>query len=281
MAQPKSSTTTNYTRYSEWMTNSLYNTKDTKYHYDYSLVFEAMMDTYLAYHDETDSQLQADKVLTSVNKYITTINNGTDYKKACQQSKGVWSTQLDYVRPLRFFMRYHRLFPDTQLSNYSTIIRYVLKYMSDGTFERLTYDDLYVKPSKLSKTYTPWEHKSSYNQQVWLDGTFMGLPFYTLAGPEQNAQKAGDYFTDAANQLQWVDVLTYDADKNLWRHAYDNTKKQGWATKTFYWPYADEEAKDRTSGRSAHAWARAVGWYAMACMEVMDNMRACHISESA
>ena len=280
MAQPQSSKTTNYTRYSEWMANSLYNTKDTKYHYDYSLVFEAMMDTYLAYHNDTKSQLKDDKVLNSVNTYITNINNGTEYKKACQQSKGAWSTQLDYVRPLRFFMRYHRHFPDTELKNYSTIRDYVLKYMSDGTFERLTYKDLYVKPSNLSKTYTPWEHKSTYNQQVWLDGTFMGLPFYTLAGPEKNAEKTDDYFTDAANQLLWVDTLTYDSDKNLWRHAYDNTKKQGWATKDFYWPYADEEAQDKISGRSAHAWARAMGWYAMACMEVMDNMQACKISPS-
>lgn len=280
MAQPNSSTTTNYTRYSEWMVNSLYNTTENTYHYDYSLVFEAMMDTYLAYHNDAASQLDATNVLKSVNSYITNINKHTDYKKACQQSKGAWNTQLDYVRPLRFFMRYHRLFPKTELSKYSAIRDYVLNYMSDGTFERLTYDDLYVKPSNLSKTYTPWEHKSSYNQQVWLDGTFMGLPFYTLAGPEQNAEKTADYFTDAANQLLWVDALTYDSGKNLWRHAYDNTKKQGWATKDFCWPYADEEALDKTSGRSAHAWARAMGWYAMACMEVMDNMQACKISPS-
>lgn len=280
MAQPKSSTTTSYTRYSEWMANSLCNTKTT-YHYDISLVFEAMMDTYLTYHDDADTKLKADDVLNSVNSYIKIINEGSEYESACKKDKkGNWSTQLDYVRPLRFFMRYHRLFPDIELSKYSTIRDYVLKYMSDGTFERLTYKDLYVKSSGLSDKYTPWEHKSSYNQQVWLDGTFMGLPFYTLAGPEKNAEKTDDYFTDAANQLLWVDALTYDSDKNLWRHAYDNTKKQGWATKKFAWPYADEEARDKTSGRSAHAWARAMGWYAMACMEVMDNMQACKISTS-
>ena len=280
MAQPQSSKTTNYTRYSEWMANSLCDTKTT-YHYDISLVFEAMMDTYLTYHDDADTKLKADDVLNSVNSYIKIINEGSEYESACKKDKkGNWSTQLDYVRPLRFFMRYHRLFPDIELSKYSTIRDYVLKYMSDGTFERLTYKDLYVKTSGLSKTYTPWEHKSSYNQQVWLDGTFMGLPFYTLAGPEKNAEKTADYFTDAANQLLWVDALTYDSDKNLWRHAYDNTKKQGWATKKFAWPYADEEARDKTSGRSAHAWARAMGWYAMACMEVMDNMQACNISPS-
>ena len=280
MAQPESSTTTSYTRYSEWMANSLYNTKDTKYHYDYSLVFEAMMDTYLAYHNDADTKLDATNVLNSVNNYITTIDGGNDYKNAYQKKDGSKSTQLDYVRPLHFYMRYHKLFPKTTLNKYDEIISNVLNHMSDGTFERLTYKDLYVKPSNLSKTYTPWEHKSSYNQQVWLDGTFMGLPFYTLAGPEQNAEKTADYFTDAANQLLWVDTLTYDSDKNLWRHAYDNTKKQGWATKKFAWPYADEEAKDTKSGRSAHAWARAMGWYAMACMEVMDNMQACNISTS-
>lgn len=276
MAQPQSSTTTSYTRYSEWMANSLYNTKDTKYHYDYSLVFEAMMDTYLTYHNDAASKLDATNVLNRVNTYITNINDGSEYESACKKG----DTQLDYVRPLRFFMRYHKLFPKTELSNYIKIRDYVLKCMSDGTFERLTYKDLYVKSSGLSDKYTPWEHKSTYNQQVWLDGTFMGLPFYTLAGPEQNAEKADDYFTDAANQLLWVDALTYDSDKNLWRHAYDNTKQQGWATKDFYWPYADEEAQDKISGRSAHAWARAMGWYAMACMEVMDNMQACKISPS-
>lgn len=276
MAQPESSTTTSYTRYSEWMANSIYNTKDTKYHYDYSLVFEAMMDTYLTYHNDANSKLDATNVLNRVNTYITNINDGSEYESACKKG----DTQLDYVRPLRFFMRYHKLFPKTELSNYIKIRDYVLKCMSDGTFERLTYKDLYVKSSGLSDKYTPWEHKSTYNQQVWLDGTFMGLPFYTLAGPEQNAEKTDDYFTDAANQLLWVDTLTYDSDKNLWRHAYDNTKKQGWATKDFYWPYADEEAQDKISGRSAHAWARAMGWYAMACMEVMDNMQACKISPS-
>lgn len=279
MAQPESSKTTNYTRYSEWMANSLYNTKTT-YHYDISLVFEAMMDTYLTYHNDANSKLDATNVLNRVNNYITTIDGGNDYKNAYQKKDGSKSTQLDYVRPLRFYMRYHKLFPKTTLNKYDEIISNVLNHMSDGTFERLTYKDLYVKPSNLSKTYTPWEHKSTYNQQVWLDGTFMGLPFYTLAGPEKNAEKTDDYFTDAANQLLWVDTLTYDSDKNLWRHAYDNTKKQGWATKDFYWPYADEEAQDKISGRSAHAWARAMGWYAMACMEVMDNMQACKISTS-
>ncbi len=279
MAQPESSTTTSYTRYSEWMANSLCDTKTT-YHYDYSLVFEAMMDTYLAYHNDANSKLDATNVLNSVNNYITTIDGGNDYKNAYQKKDGSKSTQLDYVRPLRFYMRYHKLFPKTTLNKYDEIISNVLNHMSDGTFERLTYDDLYVKPSNLSKTYTPWEHKSTYNQQVWLDGTFMGLPFYTLAGPEQNAEKTADYFTDAANQLLWVDALTYDSGKNLWRHAYDNTKQQGWATKQFAWPYAEEEAQDTISGRSAHAWARAMGWYAMACMEVMDNMQACNISTS-
>ncbi|MDY4626128.1 MAG: hypothetical protein SO442_05925, partial [Prevotella sp.] len=137
MAQPKSSTTTSYTRYSEWMANSLYDTKDTKYHYDYSLVFEAMMDTYLTYHNDANSKLDATNVLNSVNNYITTIDGGNDYKNAYQKKDGSKSTQLDYVRPLRFYMRYHKLFPKTTLNKYDEIISNVLNHMSDGTFERL------------------------------------------------------------------------------------------------------------------------------------------------
>lgn len=268
--QPATAKTTSYTRYSEWMSNSLYNSAPTDYHYDYSLLYEAMMDTYLAYKNDASTKLETANVKKEIDTYAATCASSSNYGKSYNKSKA----QLDYVRPLHFFIRYNKNIQSVK--NYTTALSTVLGYMEDGTkFERLKN----LKDDKLNTSYTPWEHKSTYPQQVWLDGTFMGLPFYTLAGPELNAGKASTYFADAASQLSWVDKLTYDSDKNLWRHAYDNyhgtSNSAGWADgKLFCWPHTQAEADAETNGRSAHAWARALGWYAMACMEVLDNMKA-------
>lgn len=263
-AQPKTAATTSYTRYSEWMSYSMSQLSTfteghawNLYRYDNSVLFDAMMDTWLATADTTTSAMKA--VKKRVDGYASAINSDTkNYTKS--------SSQLDYVRPMHFQIRYHQNFPKVTLSNYDTQVKKVVSNLSN--FTRLTYSNLKSKSSSLSSTYTPWQHKSDYAQQVWLDGTFMGLPVYTLA--------ESSHFDDAVSQMQWVDMLTYDSDSKLYRHAYDNDHDEGWSTGDFYWYYSDAEksAVSKTDGRSAHAWARAVGWYAMACMELMDNMDA-------
>lgn len=265
VSEPSSASTTSFTRYSEWMSYSMSQlstfTESHKwnlYRYDNSVLFDAMMDAYLTNTaDQSTNEMKA--VKKRVDDYASAINDNTkDYATS--------SSQLDYVRPMHFQIRYHQNFPSVPLSNYDTQVKTVVSNLSN--FIRLTYSNLQSKSSTLSSKYTPWQHKSDYAQQVWLDGTFMGLPVYTLA--------ESSHFDDAVSQMQWVDVLTYDSDSKLFRHAYDNGHDEGWSTGNFYWYYSDAEksAVSSTDGRSAHAWARAVGWYAMACMELMDNMEA-------
>ena len=70
--QPATAKTTSYTRYSEWMNNSLYNSASTDYHYDYSLLYEAMMDTYLAYKNDANTKLETDNVKKVIDTYAAT-----------------------------------------------------------------------------------------------------------------------------------------------------------------------------------------------------------------
>lgn len=51
-------------------------------------------------------------------------------------------------------------------------------------------------------------------------------------------------------------MRTYDEATGLWKHAWDETHSQFWA--------------DPQTGRSKHSWARAMGWYSMAMLEVLD-----------
>ena len=99
-------------------------------------------------------------------------------------------------------------------------------------------------------------HKKSYPNQMWLDGIYMEAPFYCeyakryLTGEEQ--QKAYD---DVVNQIMTIARHTYDSDKGLYRHVWDESKEQKWA--------------DKETGRAPHVWGRALGWYCMAMVDVL------------
>lgn len=96
-------------------------------------------------------------------------------------------------------------------------------------------------------------HKLRYPHQVWLDGLYMGLPFQVEA-----AQLRGDDTSvqDALNQMLSAMALTYDASTQLYHHGYDEARAQAWA--------------NQQTGLSSAHWARALGWLAMACVDLLD-----------
>jgi unsaturated rhamnogalacturonyl hydrolase len=96
-------------------------------------------------------------------------------------------------------------------------------------------------------------HKKIYPYQMWLDGLYMGEPFYA----EYSAAFHEDAnFTDIANQFIWMEKHVRDAKTGLLYHGWDESKQQRWA--------------DKTSGRSPNIWGRAMGWYAMALVDTLD-----------
>ena len=102
-------------------------------------------------------------------------------------------------------------------------------------------------------------HKAIYANQVWLDGIFMGLPFYCdYAVKNCSPRKARRILDDAVNQMMQTDRRTYDEKTGLWKHAWDETHRQFWA--------------NPLTGQSRHTWARALGWYVMAMTECLDIM---------
>lgn len=103
----------------------------------------------------------------------------------------------------------------------------------------------------------PHWHKHRYPEQVWLDGLYMGLPFKLEYGL---AFGRPDFVEEAADELLAGLALTYDASSRLYRHAYDSAKAQPWA--------------DPETGLSPAHWARAIGWAAMAMIDVVENLPA-------
>ncbi|MCX6132819.1 MAG: glycoside hydrolase family 88 protein [Ignavibacteriales bacterium] len=96
-------------------------------------------------------------------------------------------------------------------------------------------------------------HKQIYPYQMWLDGLFMGEPFY--AWYAVMTKEPRDY-DDIVNQFVFIYKHTRDPKTGLLYHGWDESKQQRWA--------------DPKTGCSPHFWGRAIGWYAMALVDVLD-----------
>jgi unsaturated rhamnogalacturonyl hydrolase len=96
-------------------------------------------------------------------------------------------------------------------------------------------------------------HKKIYTNQMWLDGLYMGAPFYAEYAMLFNEESA---FDDIANQFIWMEKHARDPKTGLLYHAWDESKEQKWANKE--------------TGTSPLFWARAMGWYASALVDVLD-----------
>ena len=96
-------------------------------------------------------------------------------------------------------------------------------------------------------------HKKIYPHQMWLDGIYMGAPFYAEYAFRNNRPQ--DY-ADVINQFITAARHTYDPANGLYRHACDVSRKERWA--------------DPSTGQSKHCWGRALGWYAMAFVDALD-----------
>lgn len=96
-------------------------------------------------------------------------------------------------------------------------------------------------------------HKKIYPNQMWLDGLYMGEPFYA----EYSATFQENNWNDIANQFVWMETHARDQKTGLLYHGWDESWQQKWANKE--------------TGLSPHIWGRAMGWYAMALVDVLDS----------
>jgi unsaturated rhamnogalacturonyl hydrolase len=90
--------------------------------------------------------------------------------------------------------------------------------------------------------------------QLWADGVFMSLPFLVRYGQMFGDSKYTN--AEAVKQLLIYYKHLNDPDTGLLWHAYDESGQQSWTNPTTH--------------TSAEHWARAIGWYAMTLINVLD-----------
>jgi unsaturated rhamnogalacturonyl hydrolase len=161
--------------------------------------------------------------------------------------------------------------PDGSIRGYD-VSEYNLDQISAGRtlfmLQRVTGDDKYTRAIHLLRSQLKTQprnhehgfwHKQIYPYQMWLDGIYMASPFYaeyarSFAEP--------DAFDDVAHQITLIEKHTRDTTTGLLYHAWDESKHMPWA--------------DPVTGCSPHTWGRALGWYAMAIVDVLDQLPAHH-----
>ena len=102
-------------------------------------------------------------------------------------------------------------------------------------------------------------HKQIYPQQMWLDGIYMAGPFYARYGRAFDEPAAYD---DVARQILLAASHLHDPRTGLYWHGWDEARRQIWA--------------NPETGVSPNFWGRALGWYAMALVDVLDVLPATH-----
>ncbi|MEY4432495.1 MAG: Unsaturated rhamnogalacturonyl hydrolase YteR [Bacteroidota bacterium] len=96
-------------------------------------------------------------------------------------------------------------------------------------------------------------HKKIYPNQMWLDGLYMGEPFYAQY---TSKFEKGAQLNDIAKQFELIQLHATDAKTGLLYHGWDESKQMPWA--------------DKVTGCSPNFWSRSIGWYAMALVDVLD-----------
>lgn len=102
-------------------------------------------------------------------------------------------------------------------------------------------------------------HKKVYPHQMWLDGLYMGTPFLSRYAATYGEPELYD---DIINQFRLVAKHHWNAEGQFFYHGWDESREQRWA--------------DSETGLSELPWGRAMGWLAMAIVDVLDDLPEQH-----
>ena len=136
------------------------------------------------------------------------------------------------------------------------------------TLYQVYKDPKYLQAAKILKYQLDWQprtkqggywHKLKYPYQMWLDGLYMGQPFRTEFLILTGDDSAWD---DVANQFIWMAAGARDAATGLMYHAFDESRVQRWS--------------DPKTGHSPEFWSRAMGWYMIGLVDVLEKFPSDH-----
>lgn len=124
-----------------------------------------------------------------------------------------------------------------------------------------------------------WFHKSNYQNQMWLDGQYMGPALLAQLITNGYSPITGTIDGDwdlIAKQFTIVWEQCWDDKEKLLYHAFSSVANSTWADDAEIWTTRGTDTSNWTGlsagGHSAAFWGRAEGWYFLALVDVLEQM---------
>lgn len=202
-----------------------------KWNYIDGVFLKSVIDLY----KETNDSSYKEFVHNYVNYYINT--SGQFIKPSNQSTSGAFATgELDSICESQILFDLNEWYGSTD-SRYATAIEY-------------TYTAL--NGMGLCANNLNWEHKSTYDQQIWLDGMYMYGSFL------------------ARYALYKEDISLLDKLRNQYEYIYDNMRTEDGlylhgmdTSKSVFWC-------DSETGLSENVWLRSTGWLIVSLADVLE-----------
>ena len=215
------------------------------------------------------------------------IKPGENIEEIQNKRPAVWNYEMSVV-----LMGFERLWEKTKDEKYLAYTKKIIDHFinSDGTIRtynleeynfdnvpagrqllflyQVYKDDKYLKAASKIRQQLAWQprnkvggfwHKLKYPTQMWLDGLYTAAPFYaayTSANPNDND------FSDIIDQFVIMEKYSRDKTSGLLYHGWDESRLQKWA--------------NPKTGQSPEFWSRAMGWYIMGLVDVLDYIPKNH-----
>lgn len=170
-------------------------------------------------------------------------HEATEYKPNAAWAEGLRMramTMLDCKQPVILL---YNLYEETKDEKYRKAIETISRSM-------------YFWPVN---NYGGYWHMMTQHHQMWMDGAYMAGPLSVMYS---------HYFGDetlrerAIHQIFLMNDHMLDKKTGLYFHGWDPSKEMAWA--------------DRETGLSSQIWGRAVGWYPVAILDMLDYIPKDH-----
>lgn len=122
-----------------------------------------------------------------------------------------------------------------------------------------------------------WFHKAAYNNQMWLDGAYMGSALlaqivnFNGSGSSVFGSSEADW-NMVAKQMNIVWNMCWNSNDKLLYHAFEANAGKAETTKSHAETWAGLSANEPYVFHSQSYWGRANAWYLMALVDVLEAM---------
>lgn len=257
----------NYSNFYANTTASGINSNTGSLDYVPGLVAKAMIEAVDYYKDHTNSDITADKVKSW---YEAVKGYGNNH--SLKSSNG---TSLDDQNAVKLYFTLKKLASssDANYADATTVTKANDRINASLGSLKKTNEEYVIGNSFQSDMEGGWWHKSTYNNQMWCDGQYMGT---ALLAQMLNDDKYSTYthlssddWAIVYKQLDITYKYLYNTETKLLHHAF--AADNGTNNTSSMWSF--DKKNGQNNYRNSAVWGRAAGWYFLALVDVLEQMQ--------